>query len=907
MKRIYRALLVLYPAAFRRRYARELLEAFDEERRDPGYAGLRGAAALWRHLVVDLLCTAARQRRAQVARLPSGQAPALPPDSRRSEMDTIRQDIGYAVRQFARQPGFTAIAVLSLALGIGGSTLIYGLVDGIVLSPFPYPVPDTLVTIGATFPRVSSETAYVEALSPAEYADLRGARAFSSIAAFDLGNRNLAGGDVPERAFTALLLDDPFPVLGLEPALGRGFTPQELRASTAMRGNTNTFGAAPGISVAIISHRLWQTHFGADPNILNRAVRIGGNTASIVGVMPAGLLLVGTDLWIPWGGDPAQVPRDVRQFTVIARLARGVSLSEANAELKVTAAQIDSAQRQAFKEYEGWRVTVTPWAAALMQDVRPAGFILLGAVAFVLIIACANLASLFLARATTRQRELAVRLALGAGGWRIARLLLTETLLLSAAGAGAGLLLVHFGLQGATALLPAQLALLGVSPALNARVLACAILLALVAGVLVGLLPAVQAAGTDPHESLKADARAGGARSARRLRQALVVGELALSVTLLLAAGLLMRSFLKLQHVDPGFDSTGVLTMRLTLPPEKYRSGEEMTTFFERLIERIEALPGVSAVAFASQFPPSEPFASQVEVEGLSGSGEQLPTTNVTVASKNLFRTLGIPVLAGQAFTGRERAAGVRQVVINDAFASRYLRDRNPIGARVRLAGRGGPGPWAEVIGVVGTSRNAGLDAPGRPEAFIAMEQGRDAWNQLFLLVRSSTAGHSMLPAIRQAIASLDPEQPVYMIQTLDEALAASSFQKQASTILIGILAAVALVLAAVGIYGVTSYAVTSRIQEMGVRLAVGAQRRDVMWLVIGEVLRLAGLGLAIGIALLLAASRSLARLLYGISAADPLTIAIAAAMLGGVALLAAWGPARRASRVDPIEALRYE
>jgi putative ABC transport system permease protein len=906
--RLYRVLLLLYPAAFRRRYARELLDAFEEERRDPRHAGLDGAAAMWRHLLGDLLVSAARQRWRQISGLaPRGKVPGLPLDTKRSEMDTILQDIGYAARQFARRPGFTAVAVLSLALGIGGSTLIYGLVDGLVLSPFPYPDPGRLVTIGATFPKITSETAYVEAISPAEYADLRGAGSFSAIAAFDLGNRNLAGGEVPERVFTALLLDDPFPVLGMKPVLGRGFTREELGAAAVMQGNTRTSGAAPAITVAIISHRLWRSRFGQDPNILNRSVRIGGNTTSIVGVMPPGLLLIGTDLWIPWGGDPSQMPRNARQFTLIARLAPGVSLARATAELGVTAAQIDSAHRPAFKEYEGWRLSVTPWAEALMQEVRPAAFILLGAVGLVLLIACANLASLFLARATTRRRELAVRRALGAGGWRIARLLLTETLLLAGAGAGAGLLLAYYGLKSAASLVPAQMAMLGLEAGLNGRVLACALALAVAAGLLVGVLPALQAARTDPHESLKADGRAGGGRSGQRVRQALVVAELALSVTLLLGAGLLMRSFLKLQQVDPGFDPKGVLTMRLTLPPEKYASSEAMTTFFEQLIGRVETLPGVSAVALASQFPPSEPFASQVEVEGLTGSGEQLPTTNVTVASKNLFRTLGIPVLAGSGFTGRERAQGVRQVVINEAFALRYLRHRNPIGARVRPAGRGGPGPWAEVIGVVGSSRNVGLDVPGRPEVFTAMEQGRDGWNQLFLLVRSNTEGHAMLPAIRQAIATLDPEQPVYMIQTLEEALAVSSFQKQASTILIGIFAAIALMLAAVGIYGVTSYTVTARIQEMGVRLAVGAQPRDVLWLVLGQVLRLAATGLVIGLALLLAAGKLLTRLLYGVSAADPLTMAAAAAVLGCVAVLAAWALATRASRVDPIEALRCE
>ena len=822
-------------------------------------------------------------------------------------MDTVLQDVVYAFRQSARRPGFTAVAILSLALGIGGATLMYGLVDGLILNPFPYPDPNRLVTIGATFPKASPETAYVEAISPAEYADLRGAKAFAASTAFDLGNRNLVGGDSPERVFTALLIDDPFPVLGLKPLLGRGFTRDELGTAPAMGGNAGTVGAAARINVAIISHRLWRTRFGADPNILNRTVRIGGNNASIVGVMPPGLLLIGTDLWIPWGGDAAQMPRNARQFTAIARLAPGVSLREANTELVFRAGQVAAANRAAFKEYDDWRVTVTPWAAALMQDVRPAAFVLLGAIALVLLIACANLAGLLLARATTRQRELAIRAALGAGGWRIARLLLTETLLLSIAGASAGLLIVYYGLKGASPLLPAELTMLGVEATLNGRVLVCALLLALFSALVVGVLPAVHAGRTDPHDSLKADARAGGGRHAQRARHALVVGELALAVTLLLGAGLLMRSFLRLQHVDPGFDPAGVLTMRLTLPIEKYQSAESMATFFEQLVTRVSSLPGVTGAAVASQYPPTEFFTGRVEIEGFASTDGQLPVTNVSVVSKDVFAVLHVPVVAGSVFSGRERVTGVRQVVVNDAFAARFLRHRNPIGARLRSVGSDGPGPWADVIGVVGSARNAGISRPARPEIFTSMQQGLDGWNQLFLLVRSSAAGPPPLPAIREAIASLDPEQPVYNIQTLEEALALSSFQQRAAMILISIFAAFALVLAAVGIFGLSSFAVTARTQEIGVRLAVGAEPGTIRWMVLKDVLRLSAAGLAIGITALLAGSRLLGRLLYGVTATDPATIVLTVVTLAGVAVVAAWAPAARAARVDPIEALRYE
>jgi predicted permease len=806
-------------------------------------------------------------------------------------IDTLLQDVRYAFRQYIRRPGFTAIAVLSLALAIGGNSLIYGLLDGFVFHPFPYPEPDRLVAVGVAFPKLSSETNYVEVLSPLEYVDIREARSFGSAGAFDLGNRNITGGDVPERVFAALLLDDLFPVIGLAPALGRGFTREELSPN--------------GPPVAIISHRLWQSRFGGDPAILNRAIRIGGRAASVVGVMPPGLLLIGTDLWIPWGGDPLSVPRNVRQFNVLARLAPGASLTQANAELSAIARRVDEAERVKFAEYEGWRLTATPWAAALLRDVRPAAFVVLGAVGLVLLMACANLTNLFLARSSTRQRELAVRLALGAAKLRLTRLLLTESVLLALAGALVGLGIAWVGLKGAGALIPGQFQMLGLEAAINTRVLVWSGVLAIVSGLLVGLLPAINATRTDPHDSLKADPRTGGSRGGRRLRQLLIVAELAVSVVLLLGAGLLMRSFLNIQRIDRGFESSSVLTLRLTLPRDRY-PGEAAGAFFDRLTERIGGLPGVRAVSAASQFPPSSAFDTQFSLERSQSPGRTLPTALITVASPSYFETLQVPVRSGRPFNLSDRLDTPRVAIVNEAFAARFLAGREPLGQRVAIGSPERERPWTTIVGVVADHRNNGLTQPIRPEIYIPVRQ-QTAWNQLFVLVRSESSPSGLLPAVRQAVTSLDPDQPVYLTQTMDEVLATASFQQRLSATLLGIFAAVALVLAAIGIYGVMSYVVSARTQEMGVRLAIGAQRRDVMWLVLGQVLKLAAIGLAIGMAVLVLGGSAIEGLLFGVRAADPVTMIVVGGLLTAVAFAAAWAPAWRAARVDPIEALRYE
>jgi putative ABC transport system permease protein len=669
----------------------------------------------------------------------------------------------------------------------------------------------------------------------------------------------------------------------LPPALGRGFTREEL--------------APGGAPVAIISHRLWQSRFGGDPGILNRPVRISGRAVSIVGVMPPGLLVIGTDLWLPWGGDPLEMARNIRQFNVLARLAPGATLSQANAELATLARQVEQEHKRRFVEYENWRLTATPWAAALLRDVRPAGFILLGAVGLVLLIACANMANLFLARSSTRQRELAVRLALGAARWRVTRVLLMESLLLSLAGAGLGLAIAWAGLRSADALIPSQFQSLGLAAAVNARVLAWSLLLAVSAGVLVGVVPALQAIRTDPHESLRADGRSGGSRAGRRIRQMFVVAELALSVVLLIGAGLLLRSFFNIQRVDRGFEARDLLTMRLTLPRDKY-PGESANIFFGQLSDRIAALPGVRAVAMTSQFAPLESSQTQFRLERRSSADrDTLPTAVTTVASPTYFETLAVPMRAGRGLTFDDRFDTPLVAVVNQAFVARYLKEGDPIGQRIALGSPTRERPWRTIVGVVADYKNDGLTEPVRPAIYTPVLQQTD-WNQLFVLVRSDVAASSLIPIVRRTVTTLDPDQPVYFVQTMAQALAAATFQQRASALLLGVFAAVALVLAAVGTYGVMSFVVSMRTQEMGVRLAVGAQPRDVITLV---------LGLAIGIGLVLVAGRAVEGMLFGVHAADPTTIAIVASVLAAVALLAAWVPAVRAGRVDPIQTLRAE
>ena len=807
-------------------------------------------------------------------------------------MESIVMDFRHAARVLARRPSFAAVAILSLALGIGGNTAIFAIVDGYVLNPFPYPDPDRVVAVGVTFPRVSSEERFIEAISPLEFFDIREARTLQNIAAFDLGNRNISGGDRPERVFTGLALTDPFAAFGVRPALGRGFTDEELEPN--------------GPPAAILSYRTWQSRFGGDRTIVGRAIRVNGQPATVVGVMPPELLILGTDLWIPWGGSPRRMPRNVRQFTLIGRLAPGATLEAANAELATIARSTAQAHAGEFAEYDGWRIAVTPWHRALMSDARPAAYLLLGAVGLVLLIACANLSNLLLARSTGRQREMAVRVALGAGRVRIARHLLAEILLVAAAGGALGLLIAQAALGPVSSLVPAQLESLGLTASLNPRVLAWTAAFTIGSALLVALLPVLQSTRADPHQALKTDVRGTTAsRAPRRLRDALIVVEIALSVMLLAGAGLLMRSFVKLRQIDPGIDTHNVLTMRITLPREKY-AGADGNVFFQQLIDRLAETPGVRAASVASQFPPLGPFTSQFRFEGVEPTGVTLPSAMMTVASDSHFETMKLPLAAGRTFTNQDRGGAPAVVVVNRTFVSRFLPGGDPLGRRILLGSPDRPSAPTEIVGVVADARNQGVARPVSPEIFVPLHQ-QTINNQLFLLARTEGDATAMLDIVRRQIAAIDPEQPIYAIQTLEDAFAAVSFQQRLSMILLSVFAAVAASLAAIGIYGVMSYAVSARTQEIGVRIAVGAERSQVLWLVLRQVLSLTAIGLGIGIAAVITGGAALRSILFEVRPRDPITIAGVTVLLGFVAVLAGWLPAWRASHIDPVEALRNE
>jgi len=813
-------------------------------------------------------------------------------------MDTLRQDIRQSFRRLRKQPGFTAVVVLTLALGIGANTAIFSVVNTVLLRPLPYREPGRLVTVQHHYPSLQLD-APVSAPGFRAYHD--DVRIFDGVAVEASWSANLTGVGEPVRLRGGRVSGDYFRTIGVPAALGRVLLPEE---------------DAPGRNRAVvISDGLWKRLFGAERSTVGRTVSLNGESYTIVGVMPPSFRDFWShdvEIWTPLALTPDYFAAD--NFTnewlnLTARLKPGITVEQAAREMHAFAEKLKRDNPGSFPDR--WTLAVTSLDQIATGEIRPALLVLLGAVGFVLLIACANVANLLLARAAGRTKEVAIRSALGAERWNIIRQLLTESVVLSVIGGALGLLMAYWSVRALVAVNPSNVPRVD-ELGLDANVLLFTAVVSVGTGLLFGMMPALQISRSDLQTTLREGGRGGGGdRSGQRVRRALVVAEVALALTLLVGAGLLVKSSARLSGVDPGFDSNDVLTFSLSLPEVEYPSDTAINAFYDAVIPAIERLPGVRSAGATSVMP----FGGNWSTGGFNVEGYQPPPGgngpwgDIRIISPGFLQTLKVPLLAGHVFTEQE-ARGARAVaVVDEEFVRRFYK--SPADAIGKLIWRGSSTPdsgtrYVTIVGVVGHTKHEGLAAEPRVQLYMPYAQ-HGGYNRMDIAVRTTGDPARYVSAIRGAVSSVDKDEPIANVHTLDDLISSSMGQRRLSMTLLGVFAAIALLLASVGIYGVMAYSVVQRTRELGLRMALGARQRDVLTLVLGQGLRLVLVGVAIGVVAALAITRVIASQLYSVRPTDPLTFASVAALLTAIALAATLLPAWRATMVDPTVALREE
>jgi putative ABC transport system permease protein len=805
-------------------------------------------------------------------------------------IEEMWQDLRYGARKLLKSPAFALVAVMTLAIGIGANTAIFSVVNAVLLRPLPFERPEELVRVFGTR---ASRSSFSRPHSYLNFNDLRAQnQTFEAMAAYTGTSSALSGAEAPEQITGVLSSGDIFRVLGTRPLMGRLLEPVDERPG--------------GSNAVVISHGLWQRRFGGDPRVVGRVIKLDGREREIVGVTPADFsfefVTDAADFWTAI--DPAEGPYKSRGsifLDIIGRLKPGVSVEQARADAGVVGSRL-AEQYQESNAGVGFRLASAQ--EELVGDVRPTLLVLLGAVGFVLLIACANVANLLLARAAGRYREIAVRSALGAWRGRIVRQLMTESLLLAFAGGLLGLLFALWGVKILSAFVPENVPRFG-ETSIDLRVLGFTLAASVVTGFLFGIAPALQSSRFDINEALKEGGRGGtDGLGRKRVRSLLVVAEVALSLVLLVGAGLLMKSFVRLRNTDPGFDSSNTLTASLSLASARYDTDEKIADFYRRLVERVRAMPGVESVGAVTPLPLSENgYSFSFSIVGQPplppGQGQSASARFVT---PEYFRAQGIPLRAGRVFTDADKAGAPGAIVVNEAFARRYFPGVEPLGQRLSLGVNDIEG---EIVGVVGNIRGVRLATPAVPEYYVP--EATAAFSDMTLVVRTKGDPASLTPALRQAVAEMDKDQPLYDVRTMDSLVARSVARQRFSMTLVGVFAALAMLLAAVGIFSVMSFMVSQRTHEIGIRMALGARPRDILSMVVRQGLVLTLAGVCVGLAGAFALTRLMSGLLYEVSATDPVVYGSITALLATVAVLACYVPARKATKVDPLIALRYE